>query len=106
MAYDPVSKKIVVFGGIGNTYRNDTWTFDGTAWTKEHPPMAPPVRTGAAMLFDRKTKKVVMFGGYDGGHTNASFLRDTWLWDGATSTWTEVNDEDDAGTCNRSCAIS
>jgi N-acetylneuraminic acid mutarotase len=90
MAYDPVSKKIVVFGGIGNTYRNDTWTFDGTAWTKEHPPVAPPVRTGAAMLFDRKTKKVVMFGGYNGGHTNASFLRDTWLWDGATSTWTEV----------------
>jgi hypothetical protein len=90
MTYDPVSKKIVLFAGIGKTYLNDTWTFDGTTWTREHPPVVPPVRTGAAMLFDKKTKKVVTFGGYNGGHNNNAFLRDTWLWDGATSTWTEV----------------
>lgn len=90
MTYDPVSKKIVLFGGFSNTYLNDTWTFDGTTWTKEHPAMAPPVRTGAAMLFDKKTKRVVMFGGYNGGHSNSAFLQDTWVWDGATSTWAEA----------------
>src|SRR5690242_6084323 len=57
MTYDPISKRIVLFGGICKTYLNDTWTFDGTTWTKENPPVAPPVCTGAAMLFDKKTKK-------------------------------------------------
>jgi|HubBroStandDraft_3_1064219.scaffolds.fasta_scaffold21836_1 hypothetical protein len=90
MAYDPVSKKIVLFGGIGTTYLNDTWTFDGTTWTKQQPSVAPPVRTGSAMWFDKKTQKLVMFGGYNGGHSNTAFLRDTWLWDGATSTWTQA----------------
>ena len=34
-AYDPVSKKIVVFGGTDLTTQfNDTWTFDGTTWTQ------------------------------------------------------------------------
>ncbi len=90
MAYDPVSKKIVLFGGIGKTYLNDTWTFDGTTWTKQQTPVAPPVRTGSSMGFDKRTHKLVMFGGFNGGHTKSAFLQDTWLWDGATSTWTEA----------------
>ncbi len=90
MAYDPVSKKIVLFGGFGTAYLNDTWTFDGTTWTKQHPSVAPPVRTGSAMGFDKRTQKLVMFGGFNGGHNNSAFLQDTWLWDGATSTWTEA----------------
>ena len=90
MTYDPISKKIVLFGGVGKAQLNDTWTFDGKTWTKEHPSVAPPIRTGAAMIFDKKTKKIVMFGGYNGGQSNTSFLKDTWVWDGATSTWTEV----------------
>ena len=36
MAYDPVSKKVVLFGGAGQTVDlNDTWTFDGTNWTQQ-----------------------------------------------------------------------
>ena len=35
MAYDPVSKKVVMFGGFNDTtYLNDTWTWDGTTWTQ------------------------------------------------------------------------
>ncbi len=34
-AYDPISKKIIVFGGTdGRTQFNDTWTFDGTTRTQ------------------------------------------------------------------------
>jgi hypothetical protein len=34
-AYDPISKKVVVFGGDnGQTNLNDTYTFDGKTWTK------------------------------------------------------------------------
>jgi hypothetical protein len=90
MAYDPVSKKIVLFGGFGQKPLNDTWTFDGTAWSHENTPIAPPARTGSAMGFDKRTQKLMMFGGFNGGHSNSSFLNDTWLWDGATSTWTEA----------------
>ena len=38
------------------------------------------------MAFDRTTQKVVLFGGFD---TN-TYLQDTWLWDGATSTWSQA----------------
>ena len=36
MAYDPVSHKIVMFGGYGGYgYFNDTWTFDGAIWKRQ-----------------------------------------------------------------------
>ena len=90
MAYDPVSKKVVLFGGFGKTDLNDTWTFDGTTWTQQQTSVAPPARNGAAMGFDKATQKLVLFGGFNGGHSRSAFLQDTWLWDGATSTWTQA----------------
>jgi hypothetical protein len=87
MAFDPVSNKIVLFGGFGtNGNLNDTWTFDGSNWTEIVTAVAPPVRNGATMAFDRRINKLVMFGGFD----VSQYLQDTWLWDGATSTWTEA----------------
>ncbi|MBI3474349.1 MAG: hypothetical protein HY010_01355 [Acidobacteria bacterium] len=87
MAYDPVSKKVVLFGGFSdNGNLNDTWTYDGNNWTQVATPVAPPVRNGAGMAYDRPSGKLVMFGGFD---TNR-FLHDTWVWDGASSTWTQV----------------
>jgi hypothetical protein len=85
MAYDPVSKKVVLFGGYSGVYLNDTWTFDGATWTKVNTPTAPPVRTNGPMAFDRVTRQLVLFGGYNGSKD----LGDTWTWDGSTSTWAE-----------------
>lgn len=87
MAYDPVSQRLVLFGGGGVKQNlNDTWTFDGTTWTEMVTPVAPPRRNGASMAYDRITHKMVMFGGFDVNQ----YLGDTWLWDGATSTWTQA----------------
>ena len=87
MAYDPVSEKVVLFGGLGiNGNLNDTWLFDGTNWTEVATAVAPPVRNGASMAFDVTTRKLVMFGGFDVNQ----YLQDTWVWDGANSTWTQV----------------
>ena len=87
MAYDPVSEKLMLFGGLGdNGNLNDTWTFDGTTWTQLTTGVAPPVRNGATIAFDGPTSKLVMFGGFD----RNKYLRDTWVWDGASSTWTQV----------------
>jgi len=87
MAYDPVSNKIILFGGLaasGNL--NDTWAFDGSNWTQIQTAVAPPVRNGATMGFDRSTRKLIMFGGFDVDQ----YLQDTWEFDGATLTWTEA----------------
>src|SRR5581483_10845525 len=88
MTYDPISKKIVLFGGFSASgYLNDTWTFDGKTWTKQSTPTAPPSRTASTMPFDRVARQVVMFGGYNGHN----YLGDTWTWDGATSTWSQAS---------------
>ena len=88
MAYDPVSKKVVLFGGYdGTTHLNETWTFDGTTWNRLKLTAAPSGRAGASMAFDRATRKLVLFGGFDGTH----YLGDTWLWDGSASTWTQAH---------------
>ena len=87
-AYDPISKKVVVFGGDNQTgILGDTWTFDGKTWAQVKTSTAPKARLNAMMAYDRKIRKLVLFGG------SAGLLRlsDTWLWDGATSTWTQAN---------------
>ena len=87
MTYDPVSGKIIMFGGYdGNTYLNDTWEFDGATWTEVTTNTPPPPRTAAQMAYDSVSQKVVLYGGFDGNN----YLGDTWLWDGATSQWTHA----------------
>jgi hypothetical protein len=87
MAYDPVSKKTVLFGGFdGSHYLSETWTFDGSTWTRQKTSIAPSGRALPSMAFDRATRNLVLFGGYDGSH----YLGDTWLWDGATSRWKQA----------------
>src|SRR5437762_6158578 len=44
------------------------------------------LRTVAGMAYDAVSKKVVLFGGWMG----TAVLGDTWLWDGATMTWTRA----------------
>ena len=88
MAFDPVAKKVVMFGGFGAPgYLNDSWTFDGSTWKQENTAVAPSPRTSAMMAYDWGSKKLVLFGGFNG----SQFLGDTWLWDGATSTWTQAS---------------
>jgi Galactose oxidase, central domain len=87
-AYDPVSKKVVIFGGFNaNQVLNETWTFDGTTWAEVKTSVAPSARASASMAYDRKIHKLVLFGGSSG----LTLLNDTWLWDGATSRWTQAN---------------
>ncbi len=86
MVYDPISQKTVLFGGYdGSQHVNDTWTFDGKKWALVPTAVAPPARAGASAAYDPTLQQVVLFGGYNG-----QYLNDTWLWNGATSTWTQA----------------
>jgi hypothetical protein len=72
MAYDPTTKKVVLFGGFltpegGTTVINsdETWTWDGATWTQQFPPVSPPAAgyNTDPMVFDIAIGKVVLFGG-------------------------------------------
>jgi hypothetical protein len=86
-AYDAARGKVVLFGGCcaGEGFAPnpfaDTWSWNGTNWTQEHPSSSPSERTNAAMASDAVRGNVVLFGGYVHGSGNES--NDTWTWTGA-----------------------
>jgi hypothetical protein len=84
MSVDPMGN-VVLFGGyVARTSQvlGDTWTWDGTSWTRQHPAHSPSARANYAMAYDAARNQVVLFGGEDGYTT----FDDTWVWDGVT--WT------------------
>jgi len=89
MVYDQTLKKTVFFGGYDGTYLDQTWTFDGTAWTqvKKNP---APSRTHTAMWYDPILKKTVIYGGLGRLDPNGKLLRfdDMWSFDGTG--WTQI----------------
>lgn len=97
MVYDKARDAIVVFGGCAGdnaaascTARiGDTWTFDGTSWTRACWPgctlgectcdATPSARDNPQMFWDNTLGEVVLFGGNDGTVRN-----DMWTWNGTT----------------------
>ncbi len=71
MAYDSAHSQVVLFGGIDSsvlsssfpTYSNETWTWDGSTWTKQSPANNPPARCCFGMAYDAARGQVVIFGG-------------------------------------------
>lgn len=90
MAYDAANDRIVLFGGYmlsDPLGADDTWVWDGTDWTEVTPAVSPPRRTSTAMAYDDRSRRVVLFGG---GDNTMGYLGDTWEWDTAAGTWTEI----------------
>ncbi len=84
MAFDAAHGQDVLVGIGGRHDRVDTWTWDGTAWTKHHLRSNPPVRS-ASIAYDAAHGDVVLFGG---SFLNETESNETWIWDGTT--WTQV----------------
>ena len=82
MAYDAARGQVVLFGGgvscCSGDFFNDTWTWDGHAWTLQHPATSPSARYLMGMAYDELRQEVVMFGGRDANGRPT----DTWIWDG------------------------
>ncbi|MBL8753030.1 MAG: hypothetical protein JNK15_06970 [Planctomycetes bacterium] len=87
-AYDTARGVGVLFGGamLQSPYAgtNDTWEFDGAAWTLRALPLVPPARFGAALGYDPVRQRLVLFGGQSLGAP----LADTWEYDGVS--WVQV----------------
>jgi len=103
--YDPLSNRMIVFGGnncseSGGTYYNDVWVLSnanglgGTpAWTQLSPAGGPSVRQGAATVYDPNSNRMTVFGGFAGQEVAYS---DVWVLSsanglGGTPTWTQLN---------------
>ncbi|MFN0134417.1 MAG: kelch repeat-containing protein [Phycisphaerales bacterium] len=80
MAYDSARQRIVLFGGAGAGYFNDTWEWDGAAWTQRITPASPSGRFGHSIAYDSLRAVVVLFG----GRSATATLSDTWEYNGAT----------------------
>lgn len=82
LAWDLVRSETLLFGGFGgggNAFRGDTWSWNGTRWEQRFPAASPSPRTGHVMLTDPARRRIVLFGGRDlSGATN-----ETWEWDGS-----------------------
>ena len=72
MAYDAATRTVLLFGGEGMLPEgkygglSDTWSWNGTTWTKLSPAASPAARYGASMAYDPGTEAMLLFGdGYD-----------------------------------------
>ena len=85
-AFDPVHRNVLLYGGqrsLGPSYGalvlNDTWAWNGTAFTQYTPPVPPPYPENARIVTDLHRQRVIMY-----GDTYTSFTRE---WTGAE--WVE-----------------
>jgi hypothetical protein len=89
MAYDPVDKYVVLFGGdnesVSGAY-DDTWTYAGGVWTELNPAATPPGRYVGGMTWDAADGYILMFGGHD--YPSGTTLNDTWTF--IHGVWTEL----------------
>jgi N-acetylneuraminic acid mutarotase len=79
-----------VFGGRNpSSYCNDTYIYDfvTNTWTNAQANNPPPVRAYHAMAFDKVHGKILLFG----GATDSTSYGDTWAYDYATNSWTNMN---------------
>jgi len=69
----------------------ETWAWDGRAWTQLHPAQSPPPLADAAAAYDPASRRVILFGGttlHDDGRPG-TVVADTWAWDGTN--WTHLH---------------
>ena len=96
LAYDPVSKKLLLFGGFtstgvpGNNWSTETWTWVGSTWTLLSPSASPPATsyvaatdpaTGAPLLIGRTP---IMSPPPSPYGSQPPFQWQQWRWTGTT----------------------
>ncbi|TET32711.1 MAG: hypothetical protein E3J72_18900 [Planctomycetota bacterium] len=90
MAFDGTD--VVLFGGNDGSDLDDTWEWNGSAWTDSSPAGTagidfPIGRDRAAMAYDSTRGVAILFGGDP--QWNGTDKSDTWEWNGTS--WTNVS---------------
>ncbi|MDQ6852791.1 MAG: hypothetical protein M3046_03710, partial [Actinomycetota bacterium] len=79
--YD-AARKLIVLVTPGPTQQAtllQTWTWDGTVWTRRDPALSPPARAESLLAYDPSRRVALLQGGL-----SRDSLTDTWEWDGIT----------------------
>lgn len=91
MANDPSRATTFAFGGYdaskgapGFFVYNDTFAWDGAAWTQLSPAVSPSARYAVGGVYDSTRRRFTIVAGTTGG----MYLNDTWAFDG--STWVSI----------------
>jgi hypothetical protein len=105
MAFDAVLGVVVMYGGrdvppsaaeatgFGTiTYSGDTWTWDGSDWSQQHPAHHPVLFQPSA-TYDYARQQIVLVG------STPSFSTETWTYDGID--WTHQTQADGKPTPSR-----
>lgn len=95
LGYDPIARKLVMFGGTGGALSivsyelNDTWLWDPTTrvWSEASPLIQPAVRSSASIAWDAARQRLVLVGGSGVG---ALALGDAWEWDRDLESWQSI----------------
>jgi hypothetical protein len=84
VVYDRARERVLLFGGSsltgGGVTLDDTWVWDGTAWTELQPTTVPSGRAEASLAWEPSRARLVLAAGVsiDGNYTFA----DAYEWDG------------------------
>src|ERR1700716_3144533 len=62
IAYDPGSRRLLLFGMTEGDYKPTTWTWDGPSGTHHHP-SSPPAEPNGSLAYDWVTSSIIFFGG-------------------------------------------
>jgi putative cell wall-binding protein len=104
LAYDPSTKQIVMFGGSAAPCSAtpsgppaaspgafaDTWTWNGSIWSQQHPSTSPPAAGGGCAAYDANSDQLIMYGGETPSSGEPTVYRSaTWQWTG--SAWTQLS---------------
>jgi hypothetical protein len=90
MVFDPVGRRVVVFGGNADGHPNETWTLElaDPSWSiLEVVGTPPPGRDNHSGIYDQSRNRMVLFGGFDG----TAAMNDLWsLTLDAVPTWSAI----------------
>jgi hypothetical protein len=92
MAFDPHNGVAVIFGGFamagGWHSLGDTWVYSyiENSWTELILTPSPSARSNHAMVYCNETNEIILYG----GQGSAGGLTETWSFDCATKTWSQV----------------
>jgi hypothetical protein len=98
VAFDESRRVVVMFGGMTMDANTGSYSASGETWewspktakwtNRTGTGPAPEARSGAGMVFDGARGKLILFG----GRAKSGFdFEDTWEWEPATATWTNVS---------------
>src|SRR6185369_16933376 len=60
LAYDPIRKEVVEFGGENTAH---TFVWNGSDWSERNPATVPPAVSSTRIVYDAGHQRMIIFGG-------------------------------------------